>query len=231
MGAVGTPVAARRSRTARLLLAVLVLGCALLVSGCVRVQAALAVSQRDTVAGDVVVAAVPGSGSDTGPQLTLPADLRGRVQISPYVQDGYVGSRLRFDGLSFAEVGELTGVGGVAGDGLRLELRRAGENVLLSGQADLTRLTAQRADVQLKISFPGRVAQTNGDDANGTVSWQFTAGQVTEVSAVVGYPDPASPSLTNWVLLLGGIVAATAAGVVLLALASRSRRPTRARRG
>lgn len=153
------------------------------------------------------------------------------MQVEPYSQDGYAGSRLRFDGLSFAAVGELAEISPLAQDNVRLELHRAGDRVVIAAHADLTRLAAQDADVQLKISVPGRVLSTDADTGDGTLSWRFVPGQVTQVNATVDYPDPAGPSAASWALLLGGVVALSACAVVLLAMGTRHRLPTRARRG
>ena len=79
-----------------------------------------------------------------------------------------------------------------------------------------------KADFQLKVSFPGRVIETNGTDDAGTISWTFTPGQVNEISATVTYDDPQAPSVALWTLILGTIVAGTAVGVVLLARRNRN---------
>ena len=80
-----------------------------------------------------------------------------------------------------------------------------------------------RADFQLKMSFPGSVVESNGDIDDSTVSWVFTPGEVGDLSAVVAYADPNAPSPLNWTLLLAVLVAA-AAGVVVVA-ARRTRNP------
>ena len=103
-----------------------------------------------------------------------------------------------------------------------LNLRRVGDRVLVSGRADLTSIAVDKADFQLKVSFPGEVVETNGTDDAGTISWNFTPGQVNEISATVTYDDPQAPSVELWTLILGTIVAGTAIGVVLLARRDRN---------
>ncbi len=103
-----------------------------------------------------------------------------------------------------------------------LNLRRIGDRVLVGGRADLTSIAVDKADFQLKVSFPGRVVETNGTDDSGTISWTFTPGQVNEIAATVTYDDPQSPSVALWTLILGTIVAGVALAVVLLARRNRN---------
>jgi hypothetical protein len=184
--------------------------------GCARVHTALAVQPDDTVAGEIVLA-LPG---DKGPELTIPPSLD--VDVSDYRQDGYTGSVLRFSGLTFDQVAELTGVAAGTGDRTSITLRRAGNRIVLEGAADLTTVPVDRADFQLKVSFPGEVLDTNGDSEAGTVSWTFTPGEVGDVNAVVAYDDPQAPSATAWTLGLTALVALAVAGVVLLARRTRN---------
>src|SRR5436309_1668609 len=81
---------------------------ALALGGCARVQAALAVQPDDTVTGQVVVATPQTGPDDRGPAITLPPDLQPDVDMSSYQQDGYVGSVVRFDGLTFDQTARLT---------------------------------------------------------------------------------------------------------------------------
>jgi hypothetical protein len=221
-------VTARPSRAARarsrrlpaLLLALLLLGAVL--SGCARVRAALAVQPDDTVTGEIVLATPEKSPDDKGPTVTLPPELVSDVDVSAYHQDGYTGSVLRFSGLSFDKVAALTGAAGPAGDRVQFALRRAGGRVLVSGKVDLTTVSVDKADFQLKISFPGTVVETNGEADASTVSWTFEAGKVGDIAATVAYADPNAPSAVNWTLGLAGLVALVAAVVVLLARRSRN---------
>lgn len=203
-----------------LLLALLLAG--LLVSGCARVRTALAVQPDDTVAGEMVVATPEQGPDDKGPKITLPTELEDSVDVVEYRQDGYVGSLLRFSGLTFEQVPLLSRTAGDAGNGARLELRRSGNRVIVSGRADLTTVSVDKADFQLKISFPGEVTDTNGEADSGTVSWTFTPGEVDDISAVVAFDDPNAPSPLNWTLGLAGLVAITAAAVVLMARRTRN---------
>lgn len=206
---------------ALLLLAVLVLGT--LLGGCARVRAALAVQPDDTVSGELIFATPAKSADDRGPSVTLPPDLAGAVDVSAYRQDGYTGSLLRFNRLSFGQVVALTHATFPSGDRVQVNLRRAGGRVLVTGSVDLTTVSVDKADFQLKMSFPGRVVDTNGENDSGTVSWTFTPGEVGDISATVAYADPDAPSALDWTLGLASVV--VLAGLLVVVAARRARNP------
>jgi hypothetical protein len=194
----------------------------MLLGGCARVRTALAVQPDDTVDGEIVLASPETGPEDKGPKLTIPPDIDDAIEVSGYHQDGYVGSVLRFTGLTFPQVSELQRVAGDAGGGVGLTIRRSGNRVVTSGKVDLTTVPVDKADFQLKISYPGEITDSNGDADSSTVSWTFTPGQVDEVSAVVAFDDPNAPSALNWTLGLTGLVLLTAASVVLMARRTRN---------
>lgn len=195
---------------------------ALALSGCARVQAALAVQPDDTVTGQIVVATPETSPDDKGPAITLPPDLTSDVDVSEYRQDGYTGSVLRFDELTFEQTAKLAQAAGPIGSKVRFEIRRAGSRVLVGGAVDLTTVSVDRADFQLKMNFPGQVVESNGDADSSEVAWTFTPGEVGDFSAVVTYPDPQAPSPVNWTLGLAAMVALASAAVVLVARRTRN---------
>jgi hypothetical protein len=220
MSAVPTSTAARRRVLPLLLLALLVTTG--LLSGCARVRAALAVQPDDTITGEILIATPEKSADDPGPTITIPSELESDVDVSPYRQDGYAGSVLRFSGLTFAQVASLTQVAGPAGNAVRFDMRRVGSRVLLGGAVDLTTVPVDRADFQLKIGFPGQVVDTNGDIDDSTVSWTFVPGEVGDTNAVVAFADPNAPSAVNWTIGLGAMVALAGAAVVVLARRTRN---------
>lgn len=188
-----------------------------LLGGCARVRTALAVQPDDTVTGEIVLATPEKSPDDKGPTVTLPPDLASDLDVAPYRQEGYTGSVLTFSGLSFDQVGRLSLAMGPAGSTVQFNLRRAGGRVLVTGSVDLTSVSVDKADFQLKMSFPGQVVESNGEIDGSTVSWTFDAGKAADVTAVVAYADPGAPSVLNWTLGLAAVVALVALTVVLLA--------------
>ncbi len=218
----------RPHRLLSLLLALIVVGTAL--GGCARVRTALALQPDDTVTGEIVVATPEQSPEDKGPEITVPAELRSDVEVSGYRQDGYTGSVLRFDRLTFEQVAGLIKAAGPAADAVQFQLRRAGNRVELTGRVDLKTVSVDRADFQLKVSVPGEVLDTDGDADSSTVSWSFTPGEVGDFNAVVAYDDPNAPSAVNWTLGLGALVAVAAAGTVWYARQTRNPPLSRPRR-
>ncbi|MFC4943470.1 LppM family (lipo)protein [Pseudonocardia sp. GCM10023141] len=232
MSSTVVPSGTSLNRGRRRLLPLLVLGLVLsglLLGGCARVRTALAVQPDDRVTGEIVVATPQRSPDDKGATVTLPADLAPEVDISSYKQDGYAGSVLRFSRLRFDQISALTGAIAPAGNKAQLVMKRAGGRLLVTGSVDLTTVSVDKADFQLKISFPGTVVQTNGEVDGTTISWTFTPGEVGTVDATVAYADPNAPSPLNWTLGLAGVVVLAAAVVVLLA--RRTRNPPVARPG
>jgi hypothetical protein len=211
-----------RSSLLRILPLLGLLLAAFALSGCARVQAALAVQPDDTVTGQVVVATPETRPDDPGPAITLPPDLESDVEVSEYRQDGYAGSVLRFDGLTFEQTAMLTQAVGPVGSKVKFEMRRVGSRVLVGGAVDLTTVAVDRADFQLKMNFPGQVLESNGDADSSEVAWTFTPGEVGDFSAVVAYPDPQAPSPLNWTLGLAAMVALASAAVVLMARRTRN---------
>jgi phosphatidylinositol mannoside-binding LppM-like protein len=219
---VQAPPVPRRSRAAALLIGAILLVGGLL-AGCARVHVALAVQPDDTVTGEIVVATPDKPAADKAPAVTLPADLTSAVDVTPYQQDGYTGSVLRFSHLSFEQTARLTRATFPQSDRTQFDIHRAGGRVLVSGKVDLTAVSVDdRADVGLKMSFPGRVVETNGESDAGTVSWTFTPGEVGVVSAIVAYADPTAPSVLHWTLGLTAVVALAAFAVVVAARRTRN---------
>ena len=192
-------------------------------SGCVRVRAALAVSQDDLVSGEVIIAALPTKANDPGPVLNIVPELAGKVHTEKYTADGYVGQKLTFTDLKFGDFAVLTETI-TDGKQYRLSFRRSGDLVSMAGSMDLTQLPPNRADVQVKIAFPGNINRTNGLNDNGTVSWKPKPGAVTEFGVTAQYTDTSGVSWTKWVAIVGGGAVFVAVLVLVLALWGHKRR-------
>ncbi|MFC4123534.1 LppM family (lipo)protein [Nocardia rhizosphaerae] len=224
-----SPVAmptSRRSAPARRVAAVTVLFALLVaaLTGCLRVQVSMGVSSNDRVSGRIVAAVVPTNPDDKGPELKAPDQLAAKVRVETYNQDGFVGTQVFFDDLTFGEVGQLGGMSEQTQGLFDLEFKRSGDLVSLTGRVDLESVPPNGSDVQFSIAFPSRVAKTNGTrEGDNTVSWKLPAGEVSTLRAEVMYADPNTRSFAGWAGIVGGITLAVAA--VVAGLAFRDRNP------
>ncbi|MEU5692662.1 DUF3153 domain-containing protein [Actinosynnema sp. NPDC020468] len=210
-------------RASALLFPVFVL-LALSLSGCVRLHAAMAISPDDRVSGEIVAATPPTQDNDPGPQLKVPSELASRVTTKPYKQDNYAGTQLNFSGLTFEEVRTLSMATSSSSSRYQLNFRRSGDLVTLSGSVDLSTVPVDRADIQVKISFPGEVIDTNGrEEEDATVAWAPKPGQASMITATVRYPGENEPAYGGWALLVAGLTGGAALIVVILALVSHRR--------
>ena len=191
-------------------------------TGCLRIHAAIAVSPEDLVSGELIVAALPVSEQDNGPPLTIPPELADQVRAEKYAEDGYVGQKVTFTDLRFTDVATLVESISEA-DEFRLSFRRAGDLVTLAGSVDLTQVPKDRADIQVKVAFPGSITSTNGDEDDGTISWSPKPAAVTEFNAIAQYSGTSGEDLTKWVTIVGGGALGAAVIAALLALIAHRR--------
>nr|WP_232542180.1 DUF3153 domain-containing protein [Nocardia bovistercoris] len=194
-----------------------------LLVGCLRVQVSMGVSSNDRVSGRIVAAVVPENAQDKGPELKAPEALAAKVRVEPYNQDGYVGSKVFFDDLSFGEVGQLDQLSEQTQGMFQIQFTRTGDLVSLVGRVDLKSVPPHGSDVQFTVAFPARVAKTNGNrDDDSTVSWKLPPGDVTTLRAEVSYADPNTRSFAGWAGIVGGITLAVAAIVAAMAYMDRN---------
>ncbi|CAL9591909.1 DUF3153 domain-containing protein [Saccharothrix sp. NPDC042600] len=211
------------SRATALLVPVLLLAVFSL-TGCVRLHAAMALSQDDRVSGEIVAATPPTRDNDPGPQLRVPNELASRVTTKPYAADNYTGTQLFFSGLTFDEVRALAAATSASSSRYQLNFRRSGDLVTMNGSVDLTQVPPERADIQVKISFPGDVVETNGrEEESSTIAWSPKPGQASMLQATVRYAGENSPSYFGWTMLLAGLTGGAALIVVVLAIVAHRR--------
>ncbi|WP_375540299.1 LppM family (lipo)protein [Nocardia sp. XZ_19_385] len=194
-----------------------------MLAACLRVQVSMGVSSNDRVSGRIVAAVVPADANDKGPQLKAPDSLAGKVRVEPYTQDGYVGSKVFFEDLSFGEVSQLGSLSEQSQGMFQLSFQRTGDLVSLEGRADLKSVPPHGSDVQFTVAFPSRVAKTNGNrEDDSTVSWKLSPGEVSTIRAEVSYADPNTRSFAGWAGIVGGITLAVAAIVAAMAYMDRN---------
>ncbi|MGV9335720.1 LppM family (lipo)protein [Nocardia sp. NPDC003726] len=194
-----------------------------LLAACLRVQVSMGVSSNDRVSGRIVAAVVPADAGDKGPQLKAPETLAAKVRVEPYAQDGYTGSQVFFEDLSFGEVQQLGQLSEQTQGMFQLQFQRTGDLVSLTGRVDLKSVPPHGSDVQFTIAFPARVAKTNGSrEGDNVVSWKLPPGDVSTLRAEVSYADPNTRSFAGWAGIAGGITLAVAAIVAAMAYMDRN---------
>ncbi len=214
---------------------------ALALTGCVKVDMSLTVSPDDTVTSSMLLAISDDAAAALGvtpDQLfgaaddELADDLPDGATQERFEEDGWTGTRISTPA---TPIGEATGVAGED-----LTITRDGDEFVLDGSLDLSGL-ADTGDVDpelldemslnVEVTFPGPVIETNGTVDGNTVRWTPVPGEANEMharaSAIDDGTSPAGSAVADSgesdggvnPLLIGGIVvvvlAAIAAGVVV----------------
>jgi phosphatidylinositol mannoside-binding LppM-like protein len=209
-----------RGHAALLLVLIAVLGP--LLSGCLHANAALNIAGDDLVSGEVLVSTQTADGQVPF-RLQPPDELADRVQVTPYSNGDRVGSHLSFHDLTFQEVEQLAEALSPSDSRYRLQLSRSGSLVIFNGSVDLTPLADTDSGVEMKISAPGEITNTNGQESAGTVNWVLEPGEVTELSATYQFASATGMDWLGWALLVGATTLAAALLVALLALRAHLR--------
>lgn len=208
-----------RLRTALVLLITL---SGLLLSGCLRANVSLTFATDDRISGQVLVAVRKPANQEPF-RLRAPAELGDRVRVTPYSQDGMVGSTLSFDDLTFDEVERLGDALGGSNSRYDFTIERVGSLVEVRGSVDLTPLDQTDSSLVVELSTPGEVTTTNGQESSGMITWTPEAGEVTELSATFQYANAGSSTWFGGILMIGGLTLGVVALVVVLALRNHRR--------
>jgi hypothetical protein len=217
---------------------------AVLMSACLKLDMNLEVSSDNTVSGTVIFAVQKsllelsgGSVEDIlGSDAPLPSDVPG-VSVSEYEDDEFAGQEFTFDAVPLEQFNSE--------DAEALQIVREGDVFRVTGVLDLsTGLTGatgftgidpeqflQGAVLQIRITFPGEVTDTNGTVDGTTVTWAPEVGERLEIRATAsalgdggddggviggGGGDDGDSNLVL-LLIIGGavVVAAIVTGVVV----------------
>lgn len=219
----------------RILPGILAVGALVLaLAGCVRVQADMTLNPDDTVDGSIVIAVVV---SEDNPEsrataLTQSRDIESQllgslrdaagVSTSEYDEDGYLGSRITFDDVA------LDAFSGQKPESFRF-VRDGGEYVFtgvldFSAQSLSSDEEGDDDNLTVAVSFPGEVAEHNGELDGTTVSWSTSLDQRLEMSARGAASPPGAPVLIIVLAVLGLLLVAAAVVAVLLVLRVRRRK-------
>ena len=209
-------------------LAVLSLLAVVALTGCIRMNVDLTLQPDNTVDGTMVIAIQEGIGESLGmsdneilEQITsdVGSDIEGGSQ-EPYKQDGYVGTKITFEGQSLEQA--ATDVGSDS-----LTITREGDTFIVDGPFDTGAEEAAEipagAEMTLSVTFPGAVTDHNGTLAGNTVTWDLT-NPPANLHAVGGATT--SEGTPTWVFILLAVVVILGLIAVIAWFAFRSRSQT-----
>lgn len=225
---------ARTWRTAGRVAAIGVL--ALLLSACLKLDIDLQVRADNTVSGAVIFGVdkqllelTGGSIDDIlGTSAPIPEDVEG-VTTEPFEDDRFAGQQFTFEGVPLEEFSSgdllITREGDVFTVSGALDLSSG-----LSGATGLSGLTGpfspeellQGAELQVRITFPGEVTESNGEIDGNTVTWIPIVGERLELQATASAIDTGGGG-SNLTLLLIIAAAVIVAAIVVGVLMSRRR--------
>ena len=225
VGAAGASIlsAVTRPSVARQALMTALLGTLLALTGCVRAQVDLTVTENRTVEGTVLLAWDKGflEQVDRDPAEAqqeilddLTDDAPDGMTCEAWEEAEFIGSACVLDGVSLDDINEAEAFD------QRLTLLVAGDDVVLSAVVDLDEVPTDNPDlldtfdVSVRFTFPGRVSDASGSIDGTSVTWEPQPGERTELLATAELmPGQAAPfpawiavAVTVIVLLVGGLI-------------------------
>ena len=202
----------------------------LALSGCFKLDMDMTVNDDDTIDGVVIfaidqdladMAGEEGGGEDS--QLTE-EDVPEGATIEEYDEDGFVGQKVTFDGVSMDELNESFSSEDDTGGPSSWSLTHEDGEYRFTGDMDMSEMSGEGegsdeldfdpsvfmegAKLRVAMTFPGEVVESNGEVDGNTVVWEPEIGETNEMTAVAeegsGLPL--------------GLVAAVVGGVLVLLL-------------
>ncbi|MFV0632874.1 LppM family (lipo)protein [Demequina sp.] len=157
-------------RTAPRLLAIAAVSL-LALTGCVKIEMNLTLSEDDTVSGEYIVALTKDSaetlGTDGLDELLATEDIEGAT-AEPYDDGEYVGTRTTFESVELTEVSDET-----------MTITREGDKFIVTGapvnageELGLDE-APEGAVATMSVTFPGEVTEHNGTLEGNTVTWNL----------------------------------------------------------
>lgn len=204
---------------------------AVALSGCIRYNVDMTLSQDNTASGTIVIAVQKGVGQQMGVATDQEAltQLFGESPFGPnftpkdYADGDWVGKSYAFTAVPITDLADLASVFAVTRVGDVFSVDGAGAPVT----ADEKKQLPPGAESRLAITFPGPVIESNGTVAGNTVTWNLFA-MTDPVHATAKATGPSSgPSIPAWMLITGvaAFVILLGAAVVVVLLVRRRRNP------
>jgi hypothetical protein len=225
--------------------AVLLCLLAVLLSGCVKLNANLRIGTDDTVTGDYVVAYQkdpkrPAAGLQTVRELLVS---RGTATATKYDDGRYAGWTYHLRGVPVGDLAEFAAVAYENRQTGTIEISRSGDEFVVDGMFDfrethpVNRTPEQQREasrgfqVRITLTFPGDVVDANGLIDGRTVTWQPQPFALSRLQARAAAVPPAPPPVRERSVLpayflaagivLGGLTAVLALVALLRRLLAR----------
>ncbi len=215
--------AVTRSSVARQIVGIALLGTLLALTGCVRAEVDLTVTENRTVEGTLSLAwdkalleRLDRDPVEAQQEILddLTDDAPDGMSCEPWEEPEFIGAACVLDGVSLADMNEAEAFD------QRLTLLVAGDDVVLSAVVDLDEVPTDNPDlletfdVSVRFTFPGRVSDASGSIDGTSVTWEPQPGERTELLATAELmPGQAAPfpawiavAVTVIVLLVGGLI-------------------------
>lgn len=233
------------TRTWRIVGRIAALGAlALLLSACLKLDMDLEVSSDNTVNGTVIFGVnkdllelTGGSVEDfLGSEAPLPSGAEG-VTTEPFEDDEFAGQKFTFESVPLDEFNSTDSPE-------QLQITREGDVFRVSGSLDLSAgLTGatgptgfgaeeflQGAELEITITFPGEVTQSNGEIDGNSVTWIPVVGERLDLQASASAIETGGGSNLTLLLIIAAVIV-VAAIVIGVVVAQRRSRPAVAATG
>jgi hypothetical protein len=210
---------------------------AVVLTGCIKFDVELTVTEKDTVSGQITTgmskALIEMGGSsassDSGTSNLFPEG-DGITEV-PFDDGTFVGSTYQFDEVPLAAFSASDSTTG------QIAIVRDGDNLITTGSFDLgssssadesdamsmemIKSMGESAQMKIAITYPGEIVSTNGVVDGKTVTWTPKFGETTVIEAVV-----TAPRFNAVPVFIGIGIAAIVIGAVVTLLLLRRKRAT-----
>lgn len=214
----------------------MLLGLAMLLSGCLKYDLTLVINQDDTMDGTLITAVARefATGQDIFAQSGDLTPSQGSVTKEPYEDADYVGSRYVISDVPIAEIDALS-----SDNSTRFQLTREGDEYVLDASVNFNLGGADSVpadssfSAMVSMTFPGEVLESNGAIDGNTVMWTQlrpdAANSLTARASAIANGEAGSGAdsgIAWWVWAIGAAGLLIVIGL-LTALLLRSRRAAR----
>lgn len=208
---------------------VLTLVAVVALSGCIRYNVDMTLSQDNTASGTIVIAVQKGVGQQMGVATDQDAltQLFGESPFGPnftpkdYKDGDWVGKSYTFDAVAITDLADLASIFAVTRDGDVFTVDGAGAPVTDDEKKQLP----PGAESSLSITFPGDVIESNGTISGKTVTWNLFDMTDPVHATAKATSNGSGSSIPAWILLTGiaALVILVTGAVVIVVLMRRRR--------